>query len=149
MVRDLVVTRSVMLQAPPARVWEVLTDPSMTRYYMNECAVSSDWQVGSPVHWKDQNDAVRYKGSVLNYEPGKKITYSYFDPHSGDEDHPSSYVHVSYSIVPRNGMTELLVTLTNFGGDDTRAEHAAANWDFEVLPKLKSLAEARTMAIMH
>jgi uncharacterized protein YndB with AHSA1/START domain len=138
-----------MLQASPGRVWEVLTDPALTRRYMNDCSVSSDWQVGSAIHWKDNNDQPRYKGNILEYEAGRKITYTYFDPHSGDEDQPSSYVHVCYLVVPRNGVTELLVTLTNFGGDDTRAEHAAENWDFEVLPKLKSLAEERVMAVVH
>jgi uncharacterized protein YndB with AHSA1/START domain len=149
MVKDLVVTRSIMLQASPERVWEVLTDPIMTRQYMNECSISSDWQVGSPVHWKNHQDQVAYKGSLVDYAPGKSFKYTYYDIHSGDEDHPSSYVHVCYNLLPKNGLTELQVTLTNFGGDDTRAEHAAANWDFEVLPKLKTLAEARTMAIMH
>jgi uncharacterized protein YndB with AHSA1/START domain len=149
MVKDLVVTRSIMLQAPPARVWEVLTEPSMTRAYMNDCSLSTNWNVGESLEWKNHEQKVVYKGTLMEVVPGKKLMYSYFDPHSGAEDHPSSYIHVTYTVVPRNGVTELLVTLTNFGGNDTRAEHAAANWDFEVLPRLKTLAEARTMAIMH
>jgi uncharacterized protein YndB with AHSA1/START domain len=148
MVKDLVVTRSVMLQAPPARVWEVLTDPAMTKEYMNECSIATSWQIGEPLEWKNKEDKVRYRGQLLEIVPGSKLMYSYFDPHAGSEDEPSSYVHVTYTVVPRNGITELLVTLTNFGGNDTRAEHAASNWDFEILPRLKALAESRTMAVM-
>lgn len=144
-----VVTRSIVLQTSPTRVWEVLTDPAMTRRYMNNCSVLSDWQIGSSFHWSDGDDKLRYKGSLLEYEPGRKITYSCFDPRSGEDDDPSSYIHVSCLIVPRNGITELLVTLSNFGGNDSRAELAAENWDFEILPKLKSLVEERTMAVMH
>ena len=144
-----VVTRSMMLQASPARVWDTLTNPAMTRRYMNDCAVSSDWLIGSPIRWNDDENRLRYKGDILEYEPGRKITYSCFDPRAGEDDHPSSYMHVSYVVVPRNGVTELLVTLSNFGDHDSRAEQAAENWDLEVLPKLKSLAEERTMAIMH
>jgi uncharacterized protein YndB with AHSA1/START domain len=149
MIKDLVVTRSVMLQAPPARVWEVLTDPTMTKEYMNDCCITTNWNVGEPLEWKNREERVVYKGTLMEVVPGSKLRFSYFDPHSGAEDDPLSYVHVTYTVVPRNGATELLVTLSNFGGNDTRAEHAAANWDFEILPRLKALAEASAMSIVH
>lgn len=144
MVNDLIVTRSILLHADTARVWKILTDPDMVRQYMYNCEVCTDWREGSEITWagNDQDREIRYKGQIIEVVPGRKFSYTTFDMHSGAENHPSSYIHVSYVLIPRNGLTELLVTLSNFGGDDTRAEQAAASFDFEVLPKLKSLTEA-------
>ena len=148
MAEDLVVTRILVLQASPAKVWETLTDPAITRDYMNGCCISSDWRIGAPVVWTN-NDRMIFIGSLTDYMPEQVLKFTFFNLHDGSEDYPSNYIHVSYQLAPKNGMTELQVTLTNFGGNDTRAEQVADKWDFEVLPKLKTLAEAPTMAIMH
>ena len=81
--------------------------------------------------------------------PGRKFRYTTFDVHSGNEDHPDNYIHVDYTLVPKNGRTELQVTLSNFGGDDVRSEHAAASLDFDVLPKLKTMAVDHAVEVGH
>lgn len=144
MINDLVVTRSTMLNANAARVWQVLTDPNYTKQYMFGCEVCANWEKGSSITWSGKYNGhdVYQKGEILHVVPGRELVYTTFDPHSGEGDSPEHYVHVSYRIVPRNGSTELMTTLSNFSGDPTRAEHAASSWDFEVLPKLKQIAEA-------
>lgn len=149
MVNDLIVTRSIRLNADAPTVWKMLTDPGMIRQYMYNCEVCSDWRERSEITWRgnDGDKPVNHKGEIIELVPGRRFKYTTFDIHSGAEDNPSSYLHVTYDLVPRNGFTDLLVTISNFGGDDTRAEHAAASFDFEVLPKLKTLAEARHVAV--
>jgi uncharacterized protein YndB with AHSA1/START domain len=143
MVNDLIVTRSTLLNTHAARVWEILTDPKYTKHYTFNCEVCSSWQKGSEITWKGEHDGkpIHQKGEVLEYVPGRVLAYSTFDVRSGAEDNPVNYIHVHYKITPKNGSTELLTTLSNFGGNTVRAENAAYNWDFFVLPKLKELAE--------
>lgn len=144
MAKDIVVTRSTFVNTHAARVWEVLTQPMLTKQYMFNCEVCSDWQRGSSITWEGtfQHQQVFQKGEILDIVPGRLLKYTTFDPHSGAEDKPENYVVVSYTLVPLNGHTELMTTLSNFGGDAIRAEQAAWSWDFEVLPKLKAVAEA-------
>jgi uncharacterized protein YndB with AHSA1/START domain len=143
MTKDIIVTRSTLLNTHAARVWEILTHPMLTKQYMFNCEVCSDWQKGSHITWEGvyHDQLVFQKGEIIEIVPGRILTYTTFDPHAGVEDKPENYVLVSYKLVPINGHTELLTTLSNFGGDQVRAEHAASSWDFEVLPKLKAVAE--------
>jgi len=108
---------------------------------MYNCEVCSEWREGSEISWNDAgNDEVKFRGRIVEVIPGRKFKYTTFDVHAGDEDHPDNYIHVDYTLVPKNGRTDLQVTLSNFGGDDARSEHAAASLDFDVLPKLKTMA---------
>jgi uncharacterized protein YndB with AHSA1/START domain len=143
MVKDLIVTRSIMLNASPARVWEALTHPGMTKHYMFNCEVHSNWDEGGDIIWTGtfNGQDILQKGKILEIIPEQVLRYSTFDPNGDGEDIPENYIHVSYEIKSRNGQTELLTTLENFGEDDSRAEYAAEVWDIEVLPKLKELIE--------
>lgn len=146
--KDFVVTRSLLLDADVSRVWEVLTSPMLTKQYMFNCEVCSDWLIGRTIEWRGeyQGQEIYQKGEILELIPRQVLKYTTFDPYSGAEDIPENYIHVTYKLVAVNDKTELLTTLSNFGGDDVRAEYAAQAWDFEVLPKLKVLAETHDYA---
>jgi uncharacterized protein YndB with AHSA1/START domain len=143
MVKDLLVTRSILLNVTPERVWQALTHPGMTKYYMYGREVSSDWKEGSTITWSssEHGQHVTQKGEILKIVPGTFLKYSFHDPQTGLEDNIETYMHITYEVIPRKNYTELLVTVDHFGGDDARAESAAEMLDFEVLPKLKSLLE--------
>jgi len=143
MVKDLAVTRSLLLNAPAERVWEALTHPKMTNQYMFNCEVESNWAQKGEITWKGkyQGEEIFQRGEIVDIVPGKLLHYTTFDPHSGEEDAPENYVHVRYELTPMGHQTRLVTTLENFGGDELRAEHAALAWDLEVLPRLKSLIE--------
>jgi uncharacterized protein YndB with AHSA1/START domain len=138
---DLVVTRSILLDAGPAKVWHVLTSAEVTKDYMRAEAVS-DWKKGSLISWhREHNKQLVYHGRILDIEPMKLLRFTRFDLHAGHEDHPDNYTHICYRLVPRFGKTELVTTLSNFGGNEMRADMAAEEWDFNILPKIKSLSE--------
>jgi uncharacterized protein YndB with AHSA1/START domain len=142
MVNDLIVTRSVLLNATPARVWEALTHPGMTKQYLYNCEVSSDWATGSPIRWRGnyQGRALDEQGEILEVIPGKLLKYAGFDrlPYNDSTD---GNIHITHELIPHGSKTRLLTTLEHFGGDEARAEDAAQQWDFEILPRLQSLVE--------
>ena len=143
MVNDLLVTRSVLLNATPERVWEALTHPGMTRQYLFNYEVHSDWKAGSVLRWRGTSgDApVEHEGKILDIVPGRMIKYSGFDRLVEGDISRQGDVHITHEIIPHGSQTKLLTTLEHFEGDETRAELAAEQWDFEVMPRLRTLVE--------
>ena len=143
MVNDVIITRSVLLNATPERVWEALTHPGMTKHYLYNCEVTSDWQPGGTLRWKGNYEGrdVDAEGRLIDIIPGRMIKYSGFDGLTeGDIDRRGD-IHITHEIMPHGSKTKLLTTLEHFEGDETRAEFAAQQWDFEIMPKLQTLVE--------
>lgn len=143
MVNDVIITRSVLLNASPERVWEALTHPGMIKQYYYNCDVDCDWREGSTLRWKGKYHGrdIDAEGRILEIRPGRKIKYSGFDRLAAGDLSRSGDIHVAHELVPEGGMTRLLTTIDHFEGDETRAEYAAAQWDFQIMPKLQSLVE--------
>lgn len=144
MVNDLVVTRSVVLNATPERVWEALTHPGMTKEYLYNCEVMSDWQKGGELRWKGDYHGrpVDEHGKILELVRGRLIKYSGFDRLVEGDMSREGTVYITHELIPLGASrTKLLTTLEHFEGDSARAEIAAQQWDFEIMPKLQSLVE--------
>ncbi len=143
MVNDVIITRSVLLNATPERVWEALTHPGMTRQFLSNCDVFCDWKEGSTLRWTGnyQGRDIDAEGQVLEVIPGKLIKYSGFDRLTEGDSSREGDVHITHEIIPQGGKTKLLTTLEHFEGDESRAEVAAQQWDFEIMPRLQTLVE--------
>lgn len=143
MVNDVIITRSIMLNTTPERVWEALTHPGMTKQYYYNSEVDSDWKTGSSVRWKGryQDRDIDVQGKVLEVIPGRMIKYSGFDRLAAGDISRSGDIHITHEIIPQGRQTKLLTTMDHFEGDETRAEYAAEQWDFEIMPKLQTLVE--------
>ena len=143
MVNDVIITRSVLLNATPERVWEALTHPGMTKQYLYNTVVSCDWKKGSSLHWKGnyKGKDINEEGKILDIVPGKMIKYSGFDRLVEGDLSRKGDIHITQEIIPERGKTKLLTTIDHFEGDETRAEYAAEQWDFEIMPRLQTLVE--------
>ena len=143
MVNDVIITRSVLLNATPERVWEALTHPGMTRHYLYNCEVESEWHKGSTLRWTGTYEGrdIEAEGKVIDIIPGRMIKYSGFDMLTEGDTSREGDVHVTHEIIPHGFQTKLLTTLEHFEGDETRAELAAQQWDFEIMPRLQTLVE--------
>jgi len=143
MVNDIMVTRSAVLSATPERVWEALTHPGMTKQYLYNCEVECDWTPGSTLKWKGnyQGREVNEEGKILEIIPGRLLKYSGFDRLVEGDASRQGNIYITHEVIPHGGKTKLLITLEHFGGDETRAEFAAQQWDFEIMPRLQTLVE--------
>ncbi len=98
MEKALMVESSITINAPPSRVRETLTNPSLTRKYMFDCEALSDWKPGSPLEWKGAVDGKVYvKGKVIEVEEERLLRYTVFDPNGGSRGHT---VQLPDSILP-------------------------------------------------
>lgn len=142
----LIITKSILINAPAFKVWKVLTKPEFTKEYMFGSEVHSDWEEGSTIEWKGPEgvtDAVYIKGNVLKVDPEKHVEYSTFDPQGGLPDMPGNYLKVTYDLQPKKTQTLLTVTQGNFAevaeGPD-RFDEARKGWE-ATLPEIKRIAE--------
>jgi len=145
---EMKIENTVLINAPMAKVWEALTRPEWTRQYMFNCAVESDWKVGSPVLWKMQHEGkeiIPVKGNVEEIIPGQLLKYSVIDPGMGIPDIPENYLHVTYLLSATNGHTELKVIQDGYehaakGKERYQEAVSAGGWD-SILAVIKELLE--------
>ena len=79
MEKEMKVDNIIQIGASRDKVWAALTEPEWTKKYMFNCAVDSDWRVGSPVVWKMQHEGkeiIPVKGHVEEIVPGRLLKYS-------------------------------------------------------------------------
>jgi len=143
MKRDYIAKRSIVVNAPAARVWQALTRPELVKQYLFGTEMTADWRVGGAITYRGQWEGKPYqdKGSVLAFEPEKRLRSTYFSSLSGLEDKPENYNTVTYELAEAKGRTTLTVTQDNNPSPQS-AEHSAKNWAM-VLEGLKKLVESQ------
>ena len=69
MAGDHVATSRVEVDAPPERVWAVITDPDAAREFMFGAETVTDWAVGGPIRWRGEWEGTPYEdhGEVLEF----------------------------------------------------------------------------------
>ncbi len=145
----LIVTNTILINAPAAIVWDVLVNPSQTKKYMFGCETVSDWQVGSSLLWRalyEGKEAVFVKGIIIDIQPEKLLKYTVIDPNAAMADIPENYLNVTYELVGPNGEINLIVTQDGFeGAADGQKRYGdvynnGEGWN-PVLVQIKALAE--------
>ena len=101
MSKSMIFKEEIIFQSTAEQVWDLLTNPEMTKQYMFGCEVVSDWKAESPVQWKgkteDGKEVIYVKGEIVEYLAGHKITMTMFDPNMGIPDVPKNYVCLLYT----------------------------------------------------
>ena len=145
----LYVTNTLVIDASPEKVWQVLTEPSQTEKYMFGCKTVSDWKVGSPLLWQafyEGKDTVFVKGFVLEINPPFKLEYSVIDPNGTIPDLPENYLNVSYTLEGADEKTVLTVSQGDFStvaeGQKRYEEtfNGGEGWN-PILVQVKAIAE--------
>lgn len=138
---DFTATSSAAIDAPPARVWDVITDPAATKEFMFGAELTTDWMVGGPVTWNGTWDGKDYqdKGVVLEVEPGRRLVYTHFSPLTGQEDKPENYHTLTWTLTDQDGRTQLVLSQDNNPSAEA-AEHSKGMWD-QLVADVKKIAE--------
>jgi uncharacterized protein YndB with AHSA1/START domain len=141
MPHDLETTSSIAINAPAARVWEALTTPELIKQWFFGVDTVTDWNVGGPIVHSGEYQGKPYedKGSILRFEPPRLLVHSHWSPLSGVADHPENYQEVAWSLLEREGQTELTITEVNLPSEAAK-EVSEKSWGI-VLSNLKDLLE--------
>jgi uncharacterized protein YndB with AHSA1/START domain len=134
-------TVGVVIKALPAKVWEALTNPVLVKQYFFGTNVKSDWRKGSSITWSGEYEGKNYedKGEVLEVEPEKLLSTTYWSSMSGLPDVPENYQQVTYRLIPEGQGTTVEITQENSQSQES-VDHSLQNWKM-VLDGLKKLVE--------
>lgn len=131
------VDRRLFIDAPPARVYELLTDAVLLTRWMAPI-VRTDPLVGGEVTWTHSNgDSV--VGRYVELVPARRVVFTYgWD--RADVGIPPGSTTVEISLRPERGGTEL--HLVHRGLDDPMADAHSGGWA-NYLHRLLEVAEGR------
>ncbi|MCF6214416.1 MAG: SRPBCC domain-containing protein [Flavobacteriaceae bacterium] len=135
------VLKNSELKAPVSKVWEALTNPELTQKYFFDCAVISDFEVGSNiafVQFKEDKEIVCVKGVISLCLPEKMLAYTCYSPEM--EAIKDKHTLVTMALISEKEKTRLTITQGSFS-DIAPYEQASQGWDF-VLAGLKKLVES-------
>ena len=142
MTRGFAAVKTVTINATRGEVWKALTDPQKVKQYMHGTEVSTDWKEGSPIAWRGEWKGRSYedKGTVLEVQPQKRLSYTHWSPMGGSEDKPENYHTVTYELAGEGGKTELTLSQDNNASHEEASKMANDNWG-PVLNGLKETVE--------
>jgi uncharacterized protein YndB with AHSA1/START domain/DNA-binding transcriptional ArsR family regulator len=67
----------VYIRTTPERLWQALTDGSMTKLYYYGTSVESTWEPGAPVHYRTPDGNSMLDGEVLEIDPPRKLVTTF------------------------------------------------------------------------
>ncbi len=120
---------STTINAPTARVWDALINPTSIKQYMFGTNVTSDWKKGSRILWKGEWEGKAYedKGVILQTEAQRKLQYSHFSPLAGLPDKPENYHTVTIELTGKGSQT-LVSLIQDNNANQKEREHSEKNW---------------------
>ena len=98
--KNLIASKSVEINAPAEKIWQVLTTPEKIKVYLFGTETISDWEIGSPILFQGDYNGHQYKdkGNVLGKTENELLKYNYWSGFSGLADQPENYSLVTYEI---------------------------------------------------
>jgi uncharacterized protein YndB with AHSA1/START domain len=145
MKHELIVSKSIDINAEPSKVWEALTNPSIIKEYLFGTETITDWNVGGDIIFQGEYEGHKYrdKGIVVENDLNRLLSYRYWSGFSGLEDKPENYSLVTYALVPKGDkITTFTWTQKGFANEDGH-KHSEAGMDAFLLT-IKEIVERQT-----
>ena len=100
---------TIKLNASPDKVWDALTNPEKVKLWQYGSDLQTSWEIGTSIKfvtkWEDK--VFEQWGTVLEFTPLTKLSYSLFAPRPDLEDKPENYFIMNYVLTAENGQTKL------------------------------------------
>lgn len=132
-------TTALDLPAPPAKVWDALTNPAMIKQYMFGAELSGDWRQGGTVIYRGEWDGTPFedRGDIVEIDPPRLLKVNYYSAMTGQPDTPENRQLITYALQPAGNGTRLTVSQSNNPTQEA-ATAAEGNWAM-TLDTLKTL----------
>jgi uncharacterized protein YndB with AHSA1/START domain len=134
MQKGFVAKKSILILAPPSRVWEALIKVEEIKEYFLGTEVVTDWKVASPIKWRGtwQGKTYEDKGTILQVIPERVLQYTYWSSMGGFDDKPENYATVTYELEKKDSNTVLTVSQDNNDSESER-DHSEKNWEMVLI----------------
>jgi uncharacterized protein YndB with AHSA1/START domain len=135
--------KTVDIHAPALKVWNSITKPGLIQKWMtdSEIEIISNWQTGGPIIFKGDLHGINFinKGTILQFEPGKVLSYTFWSSLTEHADLPENYSVITFNLTDSADTTTLAFTQSNIV---TEAQFKHVNYYWGVaLELIKQLNE--------
>lgn len=139
---DLIVSKSININADLSKVWNALTNPEIIKEYLFGTETITDWSVGSKIIFQGEYDGHKYKdeGIILENKAKKLLSYSYWSGFSGLENKPENYLTVTYTLKPRNNNSTELTWMQKGYANEEGHKHSSDGME-AFFEQIKAIAE--------
>jgi len=128
----------IFIKATPERLWQAITDGSITDKYYFGGKVQSDWKKGSSYEYVDASGNAMVTGKVLESDPPRKLVTTFIPLYEGSENPPTS--RVTYEITPMGDACKLALTHDELVAGDAINDQFRGGWA-NILSGLKTFVE--------
>lgn len=126
----------VYIKTTPERLWQAITDGSMTAQYYYGTRVEGIDMVGQEYRYLGEGDFVMLSGKVVEVDPPRKLVTT-FEPHWEETSHSSK---VTYTITPEGEVCKLTLLHEGLIPGESISEGVKRGWA-QIISSLKSLLE--------
>jgi uncharacterized protein YndB with AHSA1/START domain/DNA-binding transcriptional ArsR family regulator len=130
----------IFIQTTPEKLWQALTDGTITPQYYFGTEVKSTWESDADYsyHYADGGDAM-VKGTIVEIDPPRKLVQTFIPAwyDKADADNPSTVI---WEIEPMGDACRLTLTHLNLDPATAPAEGIKQGWS-QILSGLKTLLE--------
>jgi uncharacterized protein YndB with AHSA1/START domain len=145
----LFIEKSIEINAEAKSIWKVLVQSQYNKEWIEVgwgkgISLSSDWNYGSEVLWKNGEGGVIVNGKVTLLNPYKLLRFTVRDVNSAGNFSLSDEDGITYELIEHNGFTTFTIRQGDFSVMKEGKKHRDKTdeiWN-KVLPKVKELAEA-------
>jgi uncharacterized protein YndB with AHSA1/START domain len=141
MTQELLLNKSIDVNAPVSMVWDALTKPAIIKEWLYGTNTISEWKIGSPILFMGTFNGKEYKdkGIILQLEKEKILQYTYWSGFSGLPDTPENYSIVTFLLKTAADKTVLTLTQSNYA-TETAYERSEKSWK-TTLELMKTIIE--------
>lgn len=131
--------RVMYIKTTPERLWQALTDGTVTSRYYFAATVKSDWKPGSRYQFTDPKGELQIEGEVVEADRPRKLVTT-FKAVWDDEVRKDKATRATFEIEPMGDLFKLTVVHTGIEGETATYHQVSGGWSM-IVSSLKSLLE--------
>jgi uncharacterized protein YndB with AHSA1/START domain len=131
----------IYIAATADKIWEALTSATMSAQYWFGYSLISDFRKGSPLRLTQNGGEIMDKGVILESDPPRRLSYSWFPQYEKFKDERPS--RVTFELTPLKDQVKLTIIHDDFDEGSKVFESISMGWP-AVLSSLKSFLETGT-----
>lgn len=133
---------TILINVDKEKVWRVLTQPNLVKEWQYGCELQTDWSVGSKIEFLLEWEGKSYRqwGTIMQFFPNERLTYTLFSPRPDLEDKPENYITMNYLLLDQGNQTTLEIVKED--NRENAVQQQPQGEENPVLLKLKELAES-------
>src|SRR5258708_19701020 len=128
----------IYIASTPEKVFAALTDAKMSEQYCAGNRVVYDWKIGAAFALKLKGEETDVTAKGLEYDPPRRLAYSFHPQHGGMDTEPPS--RVTFELEQQKDQVRLTIVHDGFEPGSKAFESISRGWPF-VLSSLKSYLE--------